>query len=149
MADANGLSGSWAEEWLSLRREEGLDAAKDGALFLAVNGAGLFAKAKRSTSAMTKLVREILASAGVPIDGCRYTSHSGKATCLSWAAKFGLNHGFRRLLEGHAKLKDLSVLETALAPPWSSSGRFSIPPTPGDSSRILRGLAGSGYRTIS
>ena len=46
-ADANGLSGSWAEEWLSLRREEGLDAAKDGALFLAVNGAGFFTKAKR------------------------------------------------------------------------------------------------------
>ena len=79
VADANGLSGSWAEEWLSLRREERFDAAQDGTLFLAVNGAGLFAKAKRSTSAMTKLVREILVSAGVTTDECWYTSHSGKA----------------------------------------------------------------------
>ena len=111
VADANGLSGSWAEEWVSLRREEGFDAAKDGALFLAVNGAGLFTKAKRSTSAVTELAREVLVSAGVPVDECRYTSHSGKATCRSWAAKFGLNHGCRRLLGGHAKPKDLSVLE--------------------------------------
>ena len=91
----------------SLRRS--FDAANCGALFLAVNGAGLFAKAKRSTSSMTKLVREILVSAGVPLDECRYTSRSGKATCFSWAEKFGLNHGFRRLLGGHAKPKDLSV----------------------------------------
>ena len=120
VADASGLSGSWAEGWLSLRREEGLGAAKDGALFLAVNGAGLFAKARRSASSMTKLVREILVSAVVPLDECRYTSHSGKAIRLSGAAKFGLNHGFRLLLGGHAKPKDLSVLEyheTAWAPP--------------------------------
>ena len=47
------------------------------------------------------------------------------ATALSWAAKPRLGHGLRRLLGGHAKLGDLSMLEysrDALAEPLEGVG---------------------------
>jgi len=117
-AGANGLTGSWGAAWLKARRQEGLNAAADGCLFLALDGTGRFTRELRSTAAMSAIMRELLRSAGVP-EAEKYTSHGCKATCLSWAAKFGLKHGSRRLLGGHAKPKDLSMLEysrDAIAP---------------------------------
>jgi hypothetical protein len=122
VADACGLSGSWAAEWIALRAAVGLEASRDGALFLAVDGGGHFSRAKRTTAAMSAILRELLVAVGAPSSDGRApcaTSHSCKATALSWAAKAGLRPGSRRLLGGHAKPKDLSMLEysrDALAP---------------------------------
>ena len=75
---------------------------------------------KRTTSQMAGLVRELLIAAGLPaVAAGRFSAHSAKATVLSWAAKFGASSGLRRLLGGHAKVKDRVVLEysrDALAP---------------------------------
>eukprot|EP00972_Heterocapsa_arctica_P075691 11164176-Heterocapsa_arctica.AAC.1 len=68
---------------------------------------------------MSAIIRELLIAVGEPLHTQCATSHSCKATALSWAAKAGLRPGSRRLLGGHAKPKDLSMLEysrDALAP---------------------------------
>ena len=109
-ADANGLTGAWAATWLEQRRRAGLNASVDGVLLCAVDGAGKFYKAKRPTATMSAIMRELLAAAGVA-EAKDYSSRSCKATCLSWAAKYGLKEGTRRMLGGHCKPKDLSMLE--------------------------------------
>ena len=69
---------------------------------------------------MAIAVRESLIAAGIPAsEAPKYSAHSGKATFLSWCAKFGLSIGTRRLLGGHADPKGQMALEysrDALAP---------------------------------
>eukprot|EP00972_Heterocapsa_arctica_P078118 11521972-Heterocapsa_arctica.AAC.1 len=60
---------------------------------------------------MSAIIRELLVAVGEPLNTQCATSHSCKATALSWAAKAGLRPGSSRLLGGHAKPKDLSMLE--------------------------------------
>ena len=61
------------------------------------------------------LLRTLLVEAGfAPYVAAKFTSHSLKATSLSWAAKAGLPMSARRPLGGHCK-KD----EAAPARPWS------------------------------
>jgi hypothetical protein len=57
-------------------------------------------------------MHEILVAGGLKADSVRdLRTHSCRATLLSWAAKFGIKAGHRRLLGYHAKPKDQAMLE--------------------------------------
>ncbi len=75
-------------------------------------GNGRFAKGGSSTNGFTTMMRVAMRRAAAEDEEIReLTSHSCKATVLSWAAKFGMEVGTRIFLRGHAKPKDRSVLE--------------------------------------
>ena len=103
----------WAEAWLAARMRHCLAAEDDGCLFRALGKDGTFAKGRRSSSDMGLWIREALIKYGgyTPEEVSNITSHSMKDTQLCWLAKAGTKHGVRRLLGGHAKRSDLSLLE--------------------------------------
>ena len=109
---AVGLSGEpWAEHWLAARREAGLDAGVDDCLMPAPLPGGGSSKARLSTSEACVWLRELMVTGGLPADvAMRYSAHSMKATLLAWAACFPLSHDERRVLGGHIKPGDRSVL---------------------------------------
>ena len=62
---------------------------------------------KTTAESLTIILREILMEMGLEQSEVRtYTSHSMKATFLSWAGKCGLKKNVRRVLGRHTKAKD-------------------------------------------
>lgn len=123
---AVGVSGErWAENWVTARKELGLDVSVDGCLRPSRFLRGGKVVPMGSTELMV-LVRRVFASANVPVDlTVGKTSHSLRATLLSWCAKAGLPMATRRVLGGHAKPGDWSVCEysrDALAGPLAELG---------------------------
>ena len=108
---ALGLAGvPWAQAWIKLRRSIGCDAAADGCLMQEILASGELGRARMKTSdANLVLVRILREEEGAGAE--TYTTHSGKATLLSWAAKAGLSRSVRRMLGGHADPRDKSMLE--------------------------------------
>ena len=112
VASALGLAqGSWAVNWLESRLEAGLDAATDGCLFCLHQPDGFFTSAKmESSDAVLWLVPYLIENGVSAEEACSYTSHSCKATLLSWLAKAGVHKDIRRLLGGHVERDDVSML---------------------------------------
>ena len=113
VANATGLTQRpWAQRWLAARQECGQDAARDGCLQQALGPFGFRPGTVMGTVEVMAHVRRLLRATGAPDALLRdKTSHSLKATCLSWAAKAGLPLATRRVLGGHARPGDISVLE--------------------------------------
>jgi len=117
---AFGVSGApWAQAWLRARKEAGLSAEEDGTLVPARSANG-WSKASADIGEANSVLRGFLLRLGVQgPDARRHSTHSCKATLLSWASKHGMRGELRRLLGGHAKPKERMVLEysrDALAP---------------------------------
>ena len=114
---AGGLSGcsarsSWATAWLELRKELGLDAAKDKCLMPVPLKDGGFGSRRLSSSDGGRWLKSLAPSLGVDGEGLsRIGTHSCKVTLLSWAAKAGVPKASRRLLGAHSNRNDRSVLE--------------------------------------
>ena len=67
-----------------------------------LNSSGSFSQHPLDTDSATKLLRELLMRAGFSWEQvCRISSHSLKATALSWAAKFGISREAREILGYH------------------------------------------------
>ena len=98
----------WGNSWLEARSELGLVASQDQYLIPMLGKNDQFFPLQSATSEdITYYLRDALIGQGVPVHiACEYTSHSLKATILSWAAKAGLPMGVRRHLGGHAISKD-------------------------------------------
>ena len=113
VANATGLTGKpWAQRWLTARRECGQSVAHDGCLQQSLGPMGFRQGTVMGTTEVMAHVRRLLRAMGAPGALLRdKTSHSLKATCLSWAAKAGLPMAERRVLGGHALPGDVSVLE--------------------------------------
>ena len=111
VAFSKGVLLPWAGTWLEVRKKLGLDAATDGALRMARGAGGhLVARVPATTTEIGSDIRRILRHCGnADLEGI--TSHSCKATLLSWAAKAGMKLEDRRLLGGHAKPGQKSPLE--------------------------------------
>ena len=63
-----------------------------------------------SDTLTTTILREILQIMGLPrAEVATYTSHSMKATFLSWAGKTGLKQSIKQALGGHSKPGDRMV----------------------------------------
>ena len=98
----------WAARWLRLRQKLRRHATSDCSLMPACGPDWVLMPGTRMTSdTLTTIFREILVRGGIPRDEVRYyTSHSMKATFLSWANKCGIKKSIRRTLGGHSKRDD-------------------------------------------
>ena len=103
--------GGWSAKWLSLRKEQGLQAALGQPLMPVPTATGWGSRALSSHEA-TVWMRELLAPApgGVRHQPDNLGTHSCKVTLLAWAAKAGLPLEHRKLLGYHTSSAD----ETAL-----------------------------------
>ena len=102
MALGHGLhTSSWARAWQEAREAMGICVPQFPCL-PEMNSNGEVQKAKVSTSRGSILLRELLAGGGLGEDLVRsLTSHSLKATILSWCSKWGLLREVRRILGHH------------------------------------------------
>ena len=117
------LGAPWAEAWLAARKAEGLDAVVDGTLVPARSREG-WTTASADVTEAGVVLRTLLTKAGLDdSEAARFSTHSCKATLLTWCAKAGIRSEHRRLLGGHSRPKERMVLEysrDALAGPLSS-----------------------------
>ena len=114
VALARGVLGDevWAKAWLDARKEAGYHAEGSQVLMPAeaANGAKAW-DIGMSAPQLSLLIRRLLNLAGADLGGVEYSSHSCKATVLSWLAKAGASMGTRRLLGGHIKVGEKTPLE--------------------------------------
>lgn len=110
---ARGLTDSpWAEAWLALRADVGLDASLGGTLMPVPLLGGGFGCSRMLSSEGCSWLRRLLPRVSPAFgDVSIYGTHSAKATLLSWMAKAGCSDHDRRLLGGHATQGDTSLLE--------------------------------------
>ena len=95
-------SDSWAQEWLRLREESGLEFNEHTPVMPGVNLDGSFSKDELEVGSASKWLREILVRTGFsPAQVARISTHSLKATALSWSAKYGLAKTVRQVLGYH------------------------------------------------
>ena len=124
---AVGISGvNWAAEMLSLRRELGL-SDEDGLLTVPRGDGCGFTTKPLSNSEMSIWLQELLVAGGFSSESIEdVTTHSLRATALSWCAKHGVREGTRRMLAYQAKPKDYMMLEysrDAMAGPMAALGQ--------------------------
>ena len=101
----------WHEKWIKCREEAGLTFTKDKPMMPGVLINGNFGSEPLQASEASKWLREILVRGGLsPEEVAGVSSHSLKATCLSWAAKFGLDPSTRRTLGYHIQPGSASLL---------------------------------------
>ena len=117
------LGAPWASRWLEARASQGLNADVDGTLLPARRAMG-WSKASADVAEANAFLRQLLCDLGVQQEiAAGAGTHSCKATLLSWCAKMGVRGEHRRLLGGHAKPKERTMLEysrDAIAAPLES-----------------------------
>jgi hypothetical protein len=101
---------NWAEVWLRLRHENGLNLADGFPVLPCISKSG-FKPSPMSSEHVGAWLRELLIQGGALVDEVSgMTSHSLKCTLLSWSAKYGLPLDIRRFLGHHTKSDDGSLL---------------------------------------
>ena len=110
---AFGVSGlPWAAAGKDLRSLLGMFAPADQCLMLGLGLDGRWGVARISTEEAATRLRMLLRQLGferAALEGIG--AHSLKVTLLSWLAKAGVDRGVRRILGGHVKPKDRSLVE--------------------------------------
>jgi hypothetical protein len=102
---------SWAKSWLEARDKMGMQIGKDIPLLPAPDSQGGWTSRPLTAGEATCWLRDILTAGGAePSHVSRVSSHSMKATLLSWGAKRGLMIDIRRLLGHHLPPGDLSAI---------------------------------------
>ena len=95
------VQGNWVRTWWELRQQLGDQFGSGVPLMPAPDGEGTATVRPLSTGEFSKWVKMILdRNGGLPED-CRISSHSCKATLLSFLAKFGASIPDREILGGH------------------------------------------------
>ena len=91
----------WGKAWMDARRLESL-VADGSCLTPAISSQGNWLDRKMSTAEASAYLKDLLITGRVPSDEAnQYTSHSLKATALSWLAKHGTDLETRRLMGHH------------------------------------------------
>lgn len=99
----------WIDEWMQAREESGLELIQNPTLPQVLSN-GTFGTEPMTASEGSMWIKDLLQSYGPKIDPARkITSHSLKATLLSWAAKRPLKKSVRRALGHHLDSSDTSV----------------------------------------
>lgn len=94
-------SNTWAQAWLSARRQAGLVFGK-GPVMPCVTISGTFGTTELDTGTASKWLRELIRRGSPPgTDVSEISTHSLKSTALSWAAKFGIGREPRQVLGYH------------------------------------------------
>ena len=92
----------WAQKWISLREDSGLELKPGMPVMPSVTASGRFSEHPLDTDSATKILRELLMRAGFSWEQvCRISTHSLKTTALSWAAKYGMVREARQVLGYH------------------------------------------------
>ena len=99
---------SWIPVWLELRHQSGLHGGQPFPMLPSPQLGGGWARMPLTVSAAADWLRSLLKVESSARD--RLATHSCKATMLSMAAKFGLDHGTGRLLGYHSEGRDRSML---------------------------------------
>ena len=109
-APAQGVTGrSWGKLFVAARSKHNMDA-KRGGLLPALGTDGHFTEVPYLTQEFAVVLRHLLLKVGcAPADLENVGAHSLKATCLAWAARFGLPRDVRRTLGYHADPADKSM----------------------------------------
>ena len=95
------VQGNWVRTWWELRQQLGDQFGSGVPLMPAPDGEGSATVRPLSTEEFSKWVKMILdRNGGLPED-CKISSHSCKATLLSFLAKFGASIPDREILGGH------------------------------------------------
>ena len=102
------MDDSWIPVWLELRQQAGLHGGQPFPMLPSPQLGGGWARMPLTVSAAADWLRSLLKVESSARD--RLATHSCKATMLSMAAKFGLDHGTRRLLGYHSEGRDRSML---------------------------------------
>ena len=147
VALAYGVAGRpWAEAWLDVRRKVGISAEASQCLQPVILCDGSLGASRMPTGEVLRWDKCVLTKLEVDVQFVQGVgTHSAKSTLLSWAAKAGMRHGWRRLLGGHAAGKDKSMLEysrDALAQPLRELEQLLGAVRDGRFKPMLRGLAG-------
>eukprot|EP00971_Amphidinium_carterae_P341974 6481079-Amphidinium_carterae.1 len=101
----------WARVWLDKRAEAGLTCAHGKPMLPVLLTNDLFGNIPMTPGEANRWLREILLQGGVDAKRvARISTHSLKATTLSWAAKFGVPLEVRRILGYHSIKGIKSVL---------------------------------------
>ena len=108
VAHSWGLStNAWGPTWLKVRRQNGWRADEDETLMV---GCGPDLELQKgtymNTDAMTLALRRIILRGDPDCEAADHTTHSMKATMLSWCCKIGVKKEICRALGGHAKRDD-------------------------------------------
>ena len=120
-APAFGLLGPWAVQWMSSRSGARLDAARDGSLLPALADGGGWHSVPFTTNEFAKAVKCIFLENGFgEAELVGFGAHSLKCTCLSWAAKHGMDKERRRHLGYHVtpgdRVVDIYARDSMAAP---------------------------------
>ena len=103
----------WAESWLRCRAHFQLNCHQDHGILPLISKNGVILKKQMSSECFAKHLRSAY-DRFVPVAAdtrrLRLTSHSAKATALSWCAKHGLPVSTRRMLGSHKEIGDKIVL---------------------------------------
>ena len=106
VAPARGIcGGNWAKAYLQLRHRAGLSepGAEAGPMLMAPNRGGLGWSDRYITSQeLNKFMKNLFLAGGRTIVGRKVTTHSFKATSLSWCSKLGVTPEDRAVLARHA-----------------------------------------------
>ena len=107
VAPAVGFNGeNWAKTYLDLRRQVGLRNPKEEPvpMLLAPNkGVQGWNERYITSQELNHFIKRLFSTSGRPIAGRKITTHSMKATTLSWCAKLGVPEEHRAILARHAK----------------------------------------------
>ena len=101
----------WAPRWLAERRAQGVDLTRFGCMLPTPGADGKWHDVPVSSSAASAWLRELLSKAGFKqeeLDGI--STHSLKATPLSWCAKHQVDLPTRQLLGHHVTSDKVSAL---------------------------------------
>ena len=109
-ANAFGLRRApWADAWLRGRAAAGLEAGAQGTLLPAAARAGWHSVPLKTTEFASQLRALLLEMGFAAEELVGIGAHSLKVTCLSWAAKHGVDREERRMLGYHVKPGDRTL----------------------------------------
>ena len=101
----------WAQVWLSVRASAGLEFGEGQVPMQSVTASGEFSGFPLEPGDASKWLRELLRRAGFTESQVKnISSHSLKATALSWAAKYGVPRELRQILGYHIVAGSASAL---------------------------------------
>ena len=100
----------WVRQWLELRKQQGLIAARGAPLLPSPVHGGGWAKVPLQVGAAGDWLRSLLRNQDMRDGKYKIATHSCKATLLSQAAKFGIDARSRRILGYHTASKDKSLV---------------------------------------
>ena len=106
VAPAVGIHGdNWAKVYMALRRKAGLknpDKEPAPMLLAPKRGASGWDERYITSQEMNQFIKRLFADGGRQIAGRKLTTHSMKATGLSWCSKMGVSQEHRSILARHA-----------------------------------------------